>query len=67
MSDNTSLAADMLYGAEAIAEFLGLNRRQVFHFAAIGQLPVVRLGSMLTASKTTLRRHFLQNAAGSAD
>jgi hypothetical protein len=52
------LAADLLIGAEAIAEETGLSVRQVFYFAAKGELPVKKMGRLLTASRARLRKHF---------
>ena len=48
------LADDLLKGADAIAEFMGLNRRQIYHLAEKSRLPVFRLGSVLCARKSTL-------------
>jgi hypothetical protein len=52
------LADDLIVGAEAIAKELGLTPRQVFYFAAKGELPIRKLGRLLTASRSRLRRHF---------
>lgn len=53
-ADNDNLAADILRGADAIARFLGLPRRSIYHAAAKGTLPVFRMGETVMARKTTL-------------
>ena len=50
------LADDMLYGAAAIAEELGTTRRQAYHLAATGRLPIGRWGKVLFAFRSQLRR-----------
>ena len=50
------LAEDLLIGADAIAEFLGVSRKSVYHLASRKRLPVGHLGKNLIASKTKLRR-----------
>lgn len=54
MNDNESLSADMLRGANEIADFLGLDKRQVYHAASTGKLPVFHIGSIVHARKSTL-------------
>ena len=49
---------DLLWGAQAIAEFLGTTERKVWYQADRGLLPVKRQGRLLTASKAALRKHF---------
>jgi hypothetical protein len=62
--DDATLADDLLVGAKAIAAYLGLNERQVFHQAANGGLPAVqRMGKLLIASKQRLRRYYQGEAA----
>lgn len=51
---NDNIASDILHGAEAIASFLGLPRRAVYHAASKGNLPVFRLGETLLGRKSTL-------------
>jgi hypothetical protein len=52
------LADDLLYGAEDIGKFLGLNRRSVYYRASLRgrrRLPVFRMGgSGICARKSTL-------------
>lgn len=48
------LADDMIRGADAIADWMGLNRRQIYHLAATSRLPVFKMGSILCARKSRL-------------
>jgi hypothetical protein len=48
------LADDMLYGAPEIADYTGLSIRQIYHQQA--NLGLGKLGAMLVASKSALRR-----------
>lgn len=50
----TPLASDILRGADAIAEFLGSERRKVYHLVETSRLPVFRIGSIICARKSTL-------------
>lgn len=64
-ANNDNIAGDMLRGAEAIAAFLGLPRRAVYHAASKGNLPVFRLGETLLGRKSTLLAWIAeQEAAG---
>jgi hypothetical protein len=49
-----TLADDILYGANAIAQFTGLSERQVYHQQR--NLQLAHLGAMLVGSKTELRK-----------
>ncbi len=52
-----SLSDDLLCGADAIAEFMfgdRRKRRQVYHLAQTGQLPVFKLGATLCARRSTI-------------
>ncbi len=51
------LAADILRGADELAQFLFGSRdqrRKVYHLAATSNLPVFKLGSMICARKSVL-------------
>ncbi len=51
------LSEDLLRGAEQIAMFMFGDpkmRRQVYHLAQAGQLPVFKLGAILCARRSTL-------------
>lgn len=49
---------DVLDGAKAIGNFIGLTDRQVFHAVERGHLPVVRLGTKIMARRSTLLKWF---------
>jgi len=59
----TSLADDLLWGAAAIADELGLNRRKVFYYLERGTLPARKVGELWVASRRQLRAHLLGEAA----
>jgi hypothetical protein len=57
--DEPKIAADMLRGADEIAEFLfgdKEDRRKVYHLVATSNLPVFKLGAMICARKSILLR-----------
>jgi hypothetical protein len=47
---------ELLYGYEAIADYLGLTVREVRHQVEANDLPIFRLGRSVTARVRTLRR-----------
>lgn len=47
---------DLLTGAGAIAGFMGVKPRRVYHLAEKRQLPVFRMGATLCARRSTLVR-----------
>ena len=49
-----TLKNEILDGAEAIAKFLTLPKRTIYHFAENGTIPVFRLGSKIMARRSTL-------------
>jgi hypothetical protein len=58
METTTSLKDDLLYGADAIARYLGKKRWWVYYAVAKGYLPVGHSGQTLISSKSELDRHF---------
>jgi hypothetical protein len=59
MENATTLADDLLVGAEAIARFVygaadPVAIRRVYHAGAAGHLPVFKLGRLLAARKSKL-------------
>jgi hypothetical protein len=62
MSEETEkVADDILYGAEAIAEYTGLSPRQVYYQAP--NLKLKRLGAMLIGSKKRLKELLIGEVA----
>ncbi|WP_374829647.1 DNA-binding protein [Paenochrobactrum pullorum] len=53
-ANDNILAADLLTGADAIATFLGWNRRQVYHAVSKRTLPAFKLGDMVCARKSKI-------------
>lgn len=53
-----NLADDLLTGVGAIAAFTGLTKREVYHLAPKGKLPVFKVGDRKwCARKSTLKAH----------
>ena len=55
----SEIAIDILRGAEEIAQFLygkREERRKVYHLVATSHLPVFKLGSMICARRSVLRK-----------
>ena len=62
-----TLKGDMLKGVKAIADFLDLPERQVYHLCATGQLPgVFRLGRLYHARRSVLIEHMARREQGAA-
>ncbi len=56
---DSELANDLLRGAEAIAHYLFGDpgeRRKVYHLAGSSNVPIFKLGSMICARKSVLRK-----------
>ena len=51
---STIVEGDLLYGAGAIAEFLGLRERQVRHRCEKHEIPYFNIGKTMCSRKTTL-------------
>jgi hypothetical protein len=60
--DDAPLSADLLVGAVAIAEYLGLTERACRHQLDRGQIPHKRMGRIIVGSKAALRKHFQEVA-----
>jgi hypothetical protein len=52
------LADDLLFGAEAIADELGIPARKAFYLLERGLIPGTKCGPAWTASRRKLREHF---------
>ncbi len=53
-----SLADDLLWGAEAIARYIGRDKEQVFYLIRKNKIPYKKVGQRIQASKTAFRRFF---------
>jgi hypothetical protein len=54
MNDQPDISDDLIFGADAIARFLGIDRRQVYHAHQMEHLPIFRIGSTLACRKSTI-------------
>lgn len=59
----SELKNDLLDGAKAAADYLGLPARTVYHLAAEGRIPAIRMGAKLLFRKSELERTFSAAAA----
>ena len=57
------LSDDLLWGAEAISKFIGVNRRRTFYYLESGSLPGVKVGGVWVASRERLRKRLQDEAA----
>jgi excisionase family DNA binding protein len=62
MTDTTAAEApsrsDLLYGAAAIADFLGLTNKAVYHLLAAGRLPHFKVGRTVCARRSSVLAAF---------
>jgi hypothetical protein len=61
--DKSKIADDLLIGARAIGEELGVDDDAVYHIAKTKRLPIGRLGRNLIASRSKLRKAALALAS----
>lgn len=57
------LSDDLLPGANAAADFIGVTPRAVYHLVEAGHLPVIRKGKRLYFRKSELEQAFRSEAA----
>ena len=62
--NDTRLSSDLIWGAAAIADEIGLTLRQAQHQLDRGILPAGKQGRTWVASKQRLRQHFDDVTAG---
>jgi excisionase family DNA binding protein len=60
------LADDLLHGAQAIADYLGISVGQCYHWLSNGHIPCARVGDLYIGSRARLRKHFAGDASGEA-
>ncbi len=53
-ADNDNIAADLLKGADAIADYLGMDRRAIYFAVSKNRLPTFRIGAGVFARKSTI-------------
>jgi hypothetical protein len=55
VTDDTDDEAGLLYGAEAIAAFLGIEVKQARHRIDEGKIPTFKIGATVCARRRTLK------------
>jgi hypothetical protein len=63
IQDSAPLAADVLVGAAAIAEYIGISERACRHQIDQGTIPIRRMGRLYVSTKSALRRRFTPEVA----
>ena len=58
---------DMLYGAKAIAEFLGVSMRKAFYLLEKSRIPCGKIGSQWIASRSILRDYLAKISRSQLD
>ena len=53
-NNSPEIADDLLMGAEKIAIFLGIPRRQIYYLSSTTDLPCFKIGSALCARKSRI-------------
>lgn len=67
MSDATALPeTDLLTGIQAIANAIGMTKRQAYHLHETGELPTFKMGGKVYARRSTLAKHFAAQEAAAA-
>jgi hypothetical protein len=56
--EHIPLHRDVLIGAQAIADEVGIDLRKCFHWLQNGYIPATKIGSLWTSTRSALRRHF---------
>jgi excisionase family DNA binding protein len=55
---DTASTPDLLYGANAIADFLGVKRSVVYHLIETRRLPSFKVGKVVCARRSTVTAAF---------
>ncbi len=63
----TEADADLLYGAKAIATFLGLTEKQARHRIENGQIPAFTIGTTICARRSTLNKWLADKERGAGN
>jgi hypothetical protein len=62
-NSNQTLRDDILWGAQAIADAIGRDVRDVYYLLQRGLIPATKTGDIWTTTRSRLRRHFEGEAA----
>lgn len=64
MTDAQSVpTADLLTGIQAIADAIGMTKRQAYHLHETGEIPTFKMGGKVFARRSTLAKHFAAQEA----
>ena len=66
MTDNPP-ASDLLYGAGAIARFLGVKPRAAYHLIETRRIPFFKIGKVVCSRRTSLAAKLDELEAASGD
>ncbi|MGZ3282833.1 MAG: hypothetical protein ACXWJR_04115 [Xanthobacteraceae bacterium] len=66
MEQEIPLHRDVLIGAQSIADEIGIDVRQCFHWLQNNYIPATKTGSTWTTTRSALRRHFSGGDRGEA-
>lgn len=61
-----SLGSDLLYGARAIADFLGISPKTASNKLTARQIPAGKEGGIWVSSRSSLRAHYDRLSTGGA-
>ena len=64
-ANDNAAAGDLLLGAAAIAGYLGINARQAYRLIYSGVLPTFKLGSAVSARRSSLNLWLAEQEAAS--
>ncbi|PWJ84879.1 excisionase family DNA binding protein [Pseudaminobacter salicylatoxidans] len=64
-SDNDN-SGDLLMGADTIAKFLGISRRQTYRLVYDGLIPSFKLGGTVSARRSSLTKWLAEQEARAA-
>jgi hypothetical protein len=56
--EHIPLHRDVLIGAQAIADEIGIDLRKCFHWLERGYIPATKIGAQWTTTRSALHRHF---------
>jgi hypothetical protein len=60
--DHPDQPLDLIHGAKAIGDYLGLPTRRAFRLLERGEIPATKFGNIWSASKSTLRARAARGA-----
>jgi excisionase family DNA binding protein len=67
MSETENTGPDLLYGVQAIANYLGVKRRVAYHLIETDRLPVFKIGKTVCSKRSTVSAALEQMEAAGQD